>query len=253
MKKTAVILLIAAILLLCSCGDRVKPTVNSADDISGKKVGVPENSISESFAKSEYPDCETVLYQSVGVMANDLAVGVIDCAICDSILADSVKAQNGLKVLGAAAGSRRIALVCARERADLLNVLNATLNTMLEDGTVEKIISGNTGGKAPVIAPDSKVYSTTLKLAVRLSGEPYAYYSDGILMGFEIDILRELCTRSGLGAEFSVMQGEDAISYVIAGKSDVAAGCLFESDGSSPLVLYSEPYYISNQVIITRK
>ena len=251
---SSAVLLFLCTVLFCSCGDRIPSTVLSAEDVNGKNIGVVESSVSEDFTVKQFGDNNTVkLYASAGAAVNDLNLGLIDCIVTDVNDAKNVtRGQKGLRTISATVGKAPLAVMCARERGDLASILSSGLSSMEESGQLKSIIESNFNGKSADIAQGGE-YSATLHIAVIITGAPYAWYDEGTLRGFEVDILRYICAQRGIGAEFSVMTRENAMSYLIAGKVDAAVGGLFEAENQSPLYTYSTPYYTSEQVIITRK
>ena len=248
-------LALVCVFSLCSCGNKVPATVLSESDISGKKTGVLENSVSELFSVNKYRDSTVCGYSSVGAAASDLKLGIIDCIISDANEAKNVtRSLTGLKALSPSVGSVNLAFMCARERGDLASVLSARIADLTENGTIKNIVSSYFSGNGSITQPDTKQYEKSFTIDVCLSGEPYAYYDgDGFLKGIEVDIIRTVCSAQGIGASFTVTTRDEALSNIITGKADIALGGLFDDGSENPLVTYSSPYYTSEQVIITRK
>ena len=70
-----------------------------------------------------------------------LVAGKLDCVIIDNQPAKSFVAKNtGLKILDTAYAVEDYAICMAKENTELLAKVNAALNELIQDGTVQAII-----------------------------------------------------------------------------------------------------------------
>lgn len=82
--------------------------------------------------------------------------------------------------------------------------------------------------------------------------EPFVYYSKGKLTGFDIDLFNIICMTNNLECETEVVQFSDALSMVSKGSADVALGSIYINSERTKFFNFSDPYFSSGLVRITR-
>ena len=257
MRKIIIgVLALLFLLTLASCGSKVEPTVSSPADVEGKTIGYVENTLAEEYVKSAYGGSSVIKgYSSPGAAAGDLSSGALDCIISDSQLASSITdSGSGIKALNDPIAELDIGFMCSGARGDLAHVLSGAITAIEENGTAERIIRNYTGGGDYIYQPAGNSYETQLKVGVCLTEPPYCYYNEeGLLTGLETDITRAVFDYLGLGAQLIIIDRDSAVQAVMTGEVDVAIGGFFPTETTSQFVTFSEPYYQSRQVVITRR
>lgn len=259
MKKLISLLLIAGSLFtLCSCSKDIPGNaVFSPEDLPGKTVGVPFDTSAYCYSES-FEEIGIALegYSSSSAIINDVASGRLDCAIMNRELAeDEVSAFSKVKILDEAVISENLAIITAFESASLLSVIDNTLGTLIENGTIEDIIDNYINGKEFIYtSPEDIQYSGSIKLAVNPIGKPFAYYNElGELAGMDIDIARAICDIMGVELQIVDADGNDLYDFIRSGRADFALGCLTKNEDTEELVGFTQSYYTCEQVIIVRK
>ena len=121
------------------------------------------------------------------------------------------------------------------------------------DGTQERIVSGwmkkDKSVYTPKVLPED---AQTLLVAVCPGPEPYTFYDSAKrLVGLEIDIIRSVCDKIGVKAEFVEVDQSDLIFMAESGKVSLAIGRISESD--SEAVDYTDTYLTAEQYVIVRE
>lgn len=258
MKKIISLLLLAASLFaLCGCSKDIPGNaVFSPDDLPNKRVGVPFDTSAYCYLEDyEEIGCVVEGYSSVSAVIDDVASGRLDCAIMNRELAeDEVSAFSKVKILEEAVISENLAIITAFESASLLSVIDSTLGTLIENGTIEDIIDNYINGKEFIYtSPEDIQYSGSIKLAVNAIGKPFAYYENGEISGMDIDIARAICDTMGVELQIVDAEGDDLYEFIRSGRADFALGCLSQNEETEELVGFTQSYYTCEQVIIVRK
>ncbi len=259
MKKLISILLIAFIFIsLCGCSNDIPGNaVFSSEDLPNKSVGLPYDTSAYCYAaKLEEMGCITEGYSSTSAIIDDVASGRLDCAVMNLELAeDEISLFSKVKMLDTPVISDNIAIITALESVTLLSVIDSTLATLIEDGTIEDIIDNYINAKEYIYtSPEDIQHSGTIKLAVNPIGKPFAYYDEnGELAGMDIDIAQAICDRMGVELQVLDANGNDLYDFIRSGRADFGMGCLTENEDTIGLVGFTQSYYTCEQVIIVRK
>lgn len=120
--------------------------ITSIDDLTGKKIGVQLSTTGDIYA-SDTPENggfgeENVEKYSKGAEAVvALTQGKVDAVIIDNEPAKAFVASNeGLKILDTAYADEDYAICFAKDNTDLMNKVNAALEELIADGTLQQIV-----------------------------------------------------------------------------------------------------------------
>ena len=112
------------------------------EDFKGLKVGVQKGTIQEGIADEKFAESEKVAISKIPNLIMELQSGKIDGIILAGVVADSyAKANDDIEVNGLNLGTEGgVALAINKGQEDLLAEMNKTLETIMEDGTLEQYI-----------------------------------------------------------------------------------------------------------------
>lgn len=151
MKKFAALLLTAAMTVaMVGCGSSVAAnTVNSKDDLPGKKIGVQLGTTGDTDATAYEDEGSTVERYNKGSDAiQALKTGKIDCVIIDKQPAEAfVEKNDDLKILDDTFDAEEYAICIAKDNTDLTDEFNKAIEELKADGTIDTIISNYIGMK----------------------------------------------------------------------------------------------------------
>jgi polar amino acid transport system substrate-binding protein len=256
MKKILVLaVVLTALLQISGCSGGVSAnTVFSADDMKDKNIGVAKSSAATFFA-SGYGTLQP--YESAETMLVDLKNGVLDCAVMDEALAQSlIRKVSGLKILPQPLVESEFCFAIAKENPDLLEAVNGALKELKESGLLEQIIEGyQPGGSFRYTSPENADLSRgTLTLAVDAVIPPYSFFDEKEQpTGLDIDIARAVCDILNVRLDVSVVPESDLIITVQYGKADFSMGGVTNNEADAELVVFTNPYTSCTQVIVTRR
>lgn len=97
-----------------------------------------------------------------------------------------------------------------------------------------------------------KLSGTPVEVATFGSGSPFSFYKNNTWYGWEIELLLLFGQHIGRPMHFSDYDFSALTTAVSKGKADIAAGHLFITDERSRKMLFSEPYYYSPEVCVSR-
>ncbi|MGQ9843916.1 MAG: transporter substrate-binding domain-containing protein [Spirochaetota bacterium] len=80
--------------------------------------------------------------------------------------------------------------------------------------------------------------------------EPFVMYKDGKLIGFDIDLLNEICKRNVIRYTITVTSFQDMLKQVQEGSADVAVGCIYVTDQRKEVVHFTEKYLDGGLVLV---
>ena len=81
---------------------------------------------------------------------------------------------------------------------------------------------------------------------------PYEYYSNGEIVGVDVDIVRRIAEYLDLELEVKDVHFDSIISEVRSGKSDIGAAGISYTEERALQVDFTDDYVTSNQIIITK-
>ena len=118
-------------------------TILSADDLSSDiKIGVQQDTTGDIYASEDYGEDAIVRFKTGNDAIQALATGKVEAVIIDNEPAKSyVAANTGLVILDSAYAEEEYAICIAKGNEELLNKINAALDELKKDGTIDDIIN----------------------------------------------------------------------------------------------------------------
>lgn len=115
--------------------------IASVDDLEGKLIGVQEGTTGHIYCSDDYGEENVNALADGATAVNALQQGKVDCVVIDRQPALSyVKANEGLKILDTEYVAEDYAIAVAKDNTELKDSINAALNELIEDGTVQSIL-----------------------------------------------------------------------------------------------------------------
>lgn len=263
MKKKLVSMLLVATMAaaFAGCGSSSVPanSVNSKDDLPGKKIGVQLGTTGDSDA-SEYEknDGSTVERYNKGSDAiQALKTGKIDCVIIDQQPAEAfVEKNDDLKILSDTFDAEEYAICIAKDNTDLTDSFNKAIEELKTDGTIDSIISnyiGDEAGQHPYETPDGTEYPNgTLTMATNAQFEPYEYYDGDKIVGIDADIAQAICDKLGYELKIEDMEFDAIVAAVSSRKADFGAAGMTVTEDRLKNIDFTDTYATACQVIVVR-
>ncbi len=115
--------------------------IASIDDLEGKKIGVQQGTTGDLYCSDDYGEDAVTRYSKGTDAVMALLSGKVDCVVIDNEPAKSFVSQNeGLKILDTEYALEDYAIAIAKENTELLDKVNAALDKLITDGTVQDIV-----------------------------------------------------------------------------------------------------------------
>lgn len=147
--------------------------------------------------------------------------------------------------------------ICFAKDSELKDKVNSSLEKLIADGTVQKIIdkyitSEEESGDSITI-PESKGENGTIKMATNAYFPPYEYYDGDSVVGIDVDIANAIANDLGMKLEIVDIEFDSIIAGVQTGKYDMGMAGMTVTDERKESVDFSDSYATGIQSIIIRE
>lgn len=116
--------------------------IATLDDLEGKKIGTQLGTTGDIYSKDDYGEENVTSYGKGADAVIALKGGDVDAVIIDNEPAKAFVAENeGLKILETEYAVEDYAIAVAKENTELLDKINAALEKLTADGTIDAIIA----------------------------------------------------------------------------------------------------------------
>ena len=191
--------------------------ISGIQDLKGIKIGVQEGTTGDTYVKNNI--CEPERYKDAATVVQALLTGKINAVVLDSDPAGIFVQKNArwLRLLPEPLVVENYAFAVSKSRPDLLEMMNNTLQEMIDDGTLQHIIQKNKNENFSVNADEEEEegFWTTLKgdFEINFIAEKrYMYLVKGfgitlviafgaviigIIIGFGVAVIRSTADQTG--------------------------------------------------------
>lgn len=250
----------ALLLMLCmmtGCAAQVaENTVNCADDLTGKVIGVQIGTTGMTFAE-EIKDATVDKYNKGADAVQALKQGKVDAVLIDAAPAEYFVEKNpDLMALPDPFIIEEYAVAVKKGNDLLTEQINSALAELNQNGTLAEIQAnwiGDEYGQHPYISPEGIEYDGKLVMATNAEFPPYELKEGGIITGFDVDMMRAVCDILGKELVIDDMAFDSIITAVTTGKADVGVAGMTVTEDRLKNVNFSDSYTTAKQVIIVRK
>lgn len=259
--KKLISLALAAVLaasLLAGCGAKAeKITVEKAEDLYGKKIGVQAGTTGETFVTESITDSKVSSFKSGMDAALDLKNGAIDAVVLDELPAKAIVSQNAdLVIVDIDLATEEYAVAVKKGNKEVLDAVNGTITAMKADGTYESLVNAFMPADGAIKIPAFTAPASTdnpLILGTNAAFPPFEYVEGSVVVGFDISMADLVAADMGVSLQVEDMNFDSLISALDTGTIDIAAAGMSITPERLASVDFSEPYYSSKQVVILRK
>lgn len=270
LKQRLTCLFFAALLLalpLAGCGsknssnEKLPLAVNNVDELEGKTIGVQLGTTGDIYASDyEGDEAGTVIerYNKGNDAVQALCQDKIDAIIIDEEPAKAfVNANPELVILDEDFANEDYAICVAKTNPELTTKINEALEQLGEDGTLDSLRKNYMGsddekGQSPYIKKDVERSNGTLVAATNAAFKPYEYYENGVMVGFDIDMMQAVCDILGMELKMEDMEFDSIINAVKSGKADVGAAGMTITEDRLQNIDFTDSYTNATQVIIVK-
>ena len=271
MSKRKVLFLFAVTVLsaltITGCGKKktetaaTEPSVTCVDDLEGKKIGVQLGTTGDVYVSDyEGDDAGTVIerYNKGNDAVQALKQDKIDAVVIDEQPAKAfVESNSDIMILPEEFTNEDYAICVAKGNDTLKEKINAALEELTQDGTLEKIKKNYVGeedekGKYQYQSTATDTPNGTLTVATNAQFKPYEYYDGGKITGLDMDMMQAVSDKLGMKLKIEDMEFDSIISAVSSGKADVGAAGMTVTEDRLKNIDFTNSYTNSKQVIIVK-
>ena len=224
--------------------------------LKGKSVAVIIGSIQDIAVTGMAPDADILRLASQADMLAALENGKVDVAGSESLVLVFCK-EIAAKVDSVNAEMQPVPIAaCFRlDNTELQQDFNQFLAEIKSDGTYQQLYDRWQQAEDPsaLDIPQPRGTGRTLRVATYPTMPPFNFISQGRPSGLEPALLTEWANRRNWKVEYLVMDFAAQMPAVQAGKADLAMGAISITEERQKQVLFSDGYFDSHILFITRK
>ena len=228
-------------------------TVGSFND-SEIKVGIQSGTIQEGIADKMIPNAEKIYFDDYSSIYMALSDGKIDCYITPAAIyrqiADTypqfIPCEEKLPGTEIAYGLSKDP---SKDR--LYEELCSFISQNRE--LIDDRLSQWKNNFDEVERPKYHELSSengVLKVIVSATAEPYIYYENNEITGFEVDLLTHFADEYGYGLEFEDCPFDSIILAIKQDKADIASACLAATEERKQSIRFSTPYLSEYNILV---
>lgn len=268
-RLTALLMLICLMpaLLIAGCGsnkesdEELPLKVNNVDELEGKVIGVQLGTTGDIYVSDyEGDEAGTVIerYNKGNDAAQALVQDKIDAVVIDEEPAKAFVSVNPqLVILDDEFANEDYAICVSKDNKELTASINSALAELSKDGTLADIKKNYLGedsekGQFPYVKKDVARDKGELVVATNAEFKPYEYYDNGVMTGFDIDMMQAVCDILGMELKMEDMQFDSIINAVQSGKADVGASGMTITEDRLKNIDFTDSYINAKQVIIVK-
>ncbi|MDO4741205.1 MAG: ABC transporter permease subunit, partial [Eubacteriales bacterium] len=257
---SALLLCFMAVLLLFAgspaCADGAQ-TAN--DDWKPEKLGTFPASPSENASKKHYPDAELFYYPTLSDMTLALTSGKIDGFVLDKAFYQAISwERSDVSYIDRPLGTLEYAYIFSDDEAgrQLKRQMDAFIQTAEESGELKRLQKKWFSSVEPEEAVDLSGLTGengVLSVAVGSDNKPFIYRKNNRYTGYEIDLLALFAKEYGYSLRMNEVNFEGTLMGVSVGRYDIGAYAFNLMEERKEAVLFSEPTYTGDMVVIIHK
>ena len=247
-------------MLLSGCESK-QNTIKSLEDMKGRKIviGVPDDIDARPYLHELCPDAKYVSQNDSLYGVQSVAEGKTDAFVVGRYFIEKIIREAGIKnvvmlddpliTYQCALG---LSLLC--KIPDYENTVNESMRRMLADGTLEEMKDRWFGQKDETM-PDIQLDENaeyTLNAVTYGQARPYSYYSDGRLVGFDVELLYRLCEENHWGLKLSQAEYPSMLMGLATGKYDMISANLYVTQNRDENVTFAIPYERQDICVVVR-
>ncbi len=252
------------ILLLCGCDAEEKtedPIYTRLEELEDARIGVTTGSVQAMQAEARFPDAKLYYFSSTVDCIEALRAGKIDAVADPEPLLRYMMAENPDLVIIDEPLAEKMQVASAFPKTDRGRMLCGQFSEYIlgikQNGVYDEVRTAWFGADESLrtVSDPSRLPGPngTLRVAVDTSVVPFAYVKDGMVVGYDADMVVRFCKEYGYRPEFVVMDFSGIIPSIISGKCDFGSGGIAVTAERAESILFSEPTYEGGSVVAVLK
>ena len=237
-----------------------KGVYTALDALDGKRIGVEEGAAFDKMIWERLPNATIVYYKSKPDMINALLADRIDaCAIDEPVMRAEMRENDQLTYLPEYLGQYELGYVFPKNEKgqQLCEQFSGFLRELKDDGDLAELQKKWLGeDETQKIIPNYRSFSAengVLRMATRAQYEPFAYFRQKEIAGYDIEIAVMFCEEYGYGLVIEEMNFGEILPAVEFGKCDFGGAGVAMTEERKESVLFSEPNFYGGTVLAVKK
>lgn len=246
---------------LSGCQSNGKDMLESVEQLnqSKYKISVHPGSASAIIAEEVFPNAEVVYNNAISDAYLAVQNGKSDAFVYSKLYmqyAISSDALDNLAILEGSLDKTDIAVGINPDREDLLPEINAFIQKVKEDGTLDDMYNRwvvNADTDMPEL-PKVKSPKRTIKVGTSGLVEPMNYYDENQeLTGFDLELIYRLAYYLDAKVKVEAMSFDALVASLESGKLDFVISDLNVTEERKEVILMSDPYMVSEIAVMVQK
>lgn len=222
-------------------------------------VGVIDGSIYAGYSKELFPDAQIDSYPSFLDLFQCVQQGKVDAFMIDLPNFNAAKrTEKGIDYITVPDLTVDIGYAFGKDDKgnELKKQMDALLEEMRTDGTLEEVMERWCGVEEPTeppVAPEFSDDAKELRIVLDLSRKPFVYLLNEEYAGFEIEVIYRFCEKYGYKPVFESGQWTAGVAGLKEGKYDVLSCGIYITEERKESVNFCEPYLVADVVMVVPK
>ncbi len=220
------------------------------------RIGVPQGAAAMTAVEEKFPKSKIEYYASLSDGYLGVKYGKIDAFAFDRHALRYVAVQNpDLTVMDEKIGDEFIVVGSAPGREELIKKVNAFIKQYRADGTYQDMYDRWLLGKNLKMPdlPEPKNPAMTLKIGTDGRNEPFNFYADGQLTGFDIEFAKRLALFLNAKFTYQTIEFPAIVTAAAGGKIDLLIANLNATPERRKVMRFSDTYIDSDVSFLVRK
>jgi polar amino acid transport system substrate-binding protein len=230
----------------------------SLDDLAGKTIGVPLNTVISEHVRSRITNVNIAYFESSFLAVEALKQRRIHAIADDehAIIAIQTRYQS-FKVLQELVTLDYFGFAVQLENYTLKNAINRVIENLRTNGTLDDMINRWLYASDGLCRlPEFTIYhhEEVLRFGTASTSEPFTFRCDlGNITGFDIELAFYIAEYLNKELEIIDMHFGYLISDLVYDRLDMIGGAISITDERKNVVLFSESYYTGGTAVLVRK
>lgn len=233
------------------------PLYDSVEEMAGMTFGVVTGSSQDVYTGMYIEDANILYYEDFSDLPTALALGKIDGYLMDEPIARVMVSQNSSIIYDSDYIILEESYAYAMRQNDdekIKTELNAYIQYYIDSGKIDTLQDkwfGDDDSVKTAVDLDALDNSNgTIKIGVVPSLEPFAYISNGEIIGYDIDLIYDFCEENSYGLEIIETEASSFIEALQTGEFDILCGYITVTEERAEVVEFLTPNYTGGQVLV---
>ena len=250
-------LTLSGVLGLAGCKEETPVLITTVSDAQHARIGVMTGTTSGQIVSQRLPEAQVLSFDNITDAFAALKSSQLDGVVIAYSTAILMRRTNpDFVVLDEKLSDEKNAIAVRKGNDELLKAVDQIISDLKAEGVFTSMAKRwFKPDPGPYDEIDIAVPTTgkPLRIGVNATREPFSFVDkNGRIVGHDSDLARLIAQRLNRPIEFQDMKFMALIPALQAGKIDLIATGMFESEERKKFVNFTQPYYANAQVMIVK-